>query len=325
MAAAQARKEKDALGLVSLQVLEGPHGAVSVATMPEVDVVVHAIPGFAGIEPLLGSLGAGKRVAFAGKEALVSAGELIRPYLSDSKGQLVPVDSEHSAVFQCLQGEDPRSVEEVVLTASGGALRDLSLEEMGAVTPEDVLRHPTWKMGKKVTVDSATLFNKALEVVEAHYLFDIPYSKIRVVVHRQSVVHSMVTFVDGSTKAQAARPDMRLAIAYGITYPTRPAGAHPSLAPYVGSLTFEEPDHDRFPCLRLGYLAGQMGGTAPCVLSAADEVLVEEFLNGRIRFLDIQRTLRKLLEDYVPKEVTGLEVLFQEKCWAEKKVRELLS
>ena len=308
-----------------MQVLDGPSAAVTIATMPEVDVVVHAIPGFDGIEPLLASLDAGKRIAFAGKEALVSAGELIGQRLARSKGRLVPVDSEHSAVFQCLLGEDPRSVKEVVLTASGGALRDLGLSEMEKVTPEDVLRHPTWKMGKKVTVDSATLFNKALEVIEAHFLFGIPYSNIRVVIHRQSVVHSMVTFVDGSTKAHAARPDMRLAIAYGITYPERPPRAVPSLAPYVGNLTFEEPDLDRFPCLKLGSVAGEMGGTAPCVLSVADEILVHEFLSGRIRFLDIQRTLRAVLDDYVPKEVTGLEVLVQEKRWAERKVRELLS
>jgi 1-deoxy-D-xylulose-5-phosphate reductoisomerase len=320
-----ARREKDALELRDLEVLEGVEGTLKVATMPGADVVVHAIPGFRGVRPLIASLQAGKRVAFAGKEALVSAGELIAPYLRQRDHGLVPVDSEHSAVFQALLGEDPASIAEIVLTASGGALRDFTAEEMSKVTPADVLAHPTWRMGRKITVDSATLFNKALEVVEAHYLFGVPYSRIKVVIHRESVVHAMVTFVDGSTKAQAARPDMKLAIAYGITHPDRRPGIIPSLCPYVGTLTFEEPDFKRFPSLKLGFRAGEMGGTAPCVLSAADEILVEEFLSGHIGFLDIQRVLGAVLDSYEPRGVTGLEVLEAEKAWADRTVRRLLS
>lgn len=322
-AAERAKIEKHSLGLRRLKVLSGDEGASEVAALPGVDVVVHALPGFRGIKPLLASLTAGKRVAFAGKEALVCAGDLIAPYLR-SGASLVPVDSEHSAVFQCLAGERMEEVSEVVLTASGGALRDYSLEEMAGVTASSVLNHPTWKMGKKVTVDSATLFNKALEVIEAHHLFGVPYSKIKVVVHRESIVHSMVTFVDGSTKAQAARPDMRLAIAYGLSYPQR-LPVVPSLSPYLGTLTFEEPDLDRFPSLALGFRAGQAGGTAPCVVSVADEILVQEFLSGRIGFLDIPRVLMAVLEDYRPKPVTGVEVLETERAWAEARVRELLS
>lgn len=292
------------------------------ATLPESDVVVHALPGFSGIRPLLASLQAGKRVAFAGKEALVCAGDLISPYLR-AGAPLVPVDSEHSAIFQSLLGEKMEDVAEIVLTASGGALRDYSSDRLAQVTAAEVLNHPTWKMGKKVTVDSASLFNKALEVMEAHHLFGVPYAKIRVVVHRESVVHSMVTFVDGSTKAQAAKPDMRLAIAYGITYPNRFPVVQ-SLSPYVGTLTFEEPDLQRFPSLRLGFWAGDAGGTAPCVLSVADEILVEEFLAGRIGFLDIHRILEAVLKGYEPKPVTGMEVLETEKAWAERRVRGLL-
>lgn len=323
-AAAAANREKEGLGLTRLRVLSGRQGVAECAVLPEATAVLHAVPGFAGIEPLLASLRAGKRVAFAGKEALVCAGDLISPFVRQNPGCLVPVDSEHSAVFQCLLGERAKEVSEIVLTASGGALRDYTLEAMRSVTPDKVLNHPTWKMGRKVTVDSATLFNKTLEVMEAHHLFGLAYEKLRVVLHRQSIVHSMVTFSDGSTKALLAVPDMRLAIAYGISYPDRLSGVAGSLRPYLGTLTFEEPDTERFPSLLLGYRAGIMGGTAPCVLSCADEVLVAEFLSGRIGFLDIHRVLDAVLRDYRPKPVTGFDVLSREKEWAERRVRELL-
>lgn len=323
-AAEAARRERHSLGLDGLQVVSGAEGALCAATLPEAGVVVHAIPGFRGAAPLIASLEAGKRVALAGKEALVSAGDLVAPYLRRREDALVPVDSEHSALFQCLRGEDPEDVEELVLTASGGALRDMPSADMAEVTPEEVLSHPTWRMGRKVTVDSASLFNKALEVIEAHHLFGMPYPKIRVVVHRSSVVHSMVTFRDGTTKALAARPDMRLAIAYAITYPRRAPGITQTLAPYNGTLSFERPDTARFPNLLLGYKAGEMGGTAPCVLSLADEILVEEFLAGRIGFLDIGRVLSAVLQGYEPREVTGLDVLQSETEWAARRVRELL-
>jgi len=323
-AARSAEREKSAFGLDNLVVFSGPEGIARCAELDEANVVVHAVPGFAGILPLIRALEKGKRVAFAGKEALVSAGELIEPYIRKNPGQLVPVDSEHSALFQCLLGEDPDSVAELVLTASGGALRDYSLEEMRRVTPGEVLAHPTWKMGKKITVDSATLVNKSLEVIEAHYLFGVPYEKLKVVIHRQSIVHSMVTFVDGSTKAQASVPNMSLAISYGITYPERRPGVVRSLAPYVGTLTFEEPDAERFPGVLLGHMAGKMGGTAPCAFSCADEILVGEFLAGRIGFTDITRILLGFLESYRPKPVDGLDILREEAARTERKIRELL-
>lgn len=322
-AAERATLEKASFGLEHLRILSGEEAASRLAALPEADVVMHALPGFRGIRPLLSSLASGKRVAFAGKEALVCAGDLLTPYLR-SGAQVVPVDSEHSAIFQCLNGERLSDVAEIVLTASGGALRDYTTEQMAGVTPEAVLHHPTWKMGPKVTVDSATLFNKALEVMEAHHLFGMPYSKIKVVVHRESVVHSMVTFVDGSTKAQAARPDMRLAIAYGLTYPKR-VPVVPPLSPYTGTLTFEKPDLERFPSLDLGFRAGEMGGTAPCAVSVADEILVDEFLAGRIGFLDIHRILSRVLEDCRPEPVTGVEVLEETRVWATSLVRKLLS
>ncbi|MGE5578668.1 MAG: 1-deoxy-D-xylulose-5-phosphate reductoisomerase [Bacillota bacterium] len=321
--AATAEREKASFGLADLTVLSGKTAASTLAALPDADIVVHAIPGFRGIKPLVASLEAGKRVAFAGKEALVCAGDLLSHHLR-AEGKVIPVDSEHSAIFQCLLGEPREDVTEIVLTASGGALRDFTLEQMASVTPPIVLNHPTWKMGPKVTVDSATLFNKALEVMEAHHLFGMPMSKIRVAVHRQSIVHSMVTFRDGSTKAQMSRPDMRVAIAYAISYPRRVPVA-PSLFPYVGALTFEEPDLDRFPCLGLGFRAQEMGGTAPCALSVADEELVDLFLTGRIRFLDIQETLAGVLDRCRPREVDSVEVLEETRLWATATVRELLS
>ncbi len=324
-AAGMARQAKDSLGLTHVEVLSGAAGVQKAASVDDADVVLHAIPGFQGIGPLLSSLEHRKIVAFAGKESLVSAGELIAPYIAKEPDRFIPVDSEHSAIFQCLLGESRDDVGEIVLTASGGALRDRTIDQMREVTPREVLRHPTWKMGKKVTVDSATLFNKALEVMEAHYLFGLDYDRIKVVVHRQSVVHSMVTYRDGSTKAQLSRPDMRLAISYGLTYPTRNRETIPSLSPYLDTLTFEEPDVTRFPCLLLGYMAGRMGGTAPCVLSACDEVLVEEFLACRIKFPDIYDLLKAVVEEYHPRTVDSVEVLEQEREWAVAKTQELLN
>ncbi len=321
-AASKAENSKAALGLDHLEILSGPQGVEKAALLGDVDVVLHAIPGFEGIGPLISCLERGKRVAFAGKESLVCAGDLIKDRLT--RENFVPVDSEHSAIFQCLLGENPDDVSEIVLTASGGALRDLSKERMERVTPEDVLNHPTWRMGKKITVDSATLFNKGLEVIEAHYLFQMPYENIRVTLHRQSIVHSMVTFKDGTTIAQAARPDMRLAIAYGLTFPRRVPKVVESLTPYCGTLTFEKVDGDRFPCLSLCYEAGKMGGTAPCALSCADEVLVKLFLNGKIAFGDIGRVLKRVLDTYDPKDADSLETLQEERDRAVARVGDIL-
>jgi 1-deoxy-D-xylulose-5-phosphate reductoisomerase len=324
-AAAKALRAKDSFGLSGLEIMAGAQGVQKAASLADVEVVLHAIPGFEGVRPLFSSLEHGKRVAFAGKESLVSAGELLRPYITAKPDRFIPVDSEHSAIFQCLQGESPEDVHEIVLTASGGALRERTLYEMREVTPEEVLKHPTWKMGKKVTVDSATLFNKTLEVMEAHYLFGLDYDRIRVVIHKQSIVHSMVTYKDGSTKAQLARPDMRVPISYGLTYPARAEGSVRPLSPYLGTLTFEEPDTDRFPSLLLGYRAGRMGGCAPCVLSAADEVLVQGFLEGRVRLLDMHEVLSEIMEEYHPRATASLDVLEEERDRAVSRTRELIS
>ncbi|QUL99511.1 MAG: 1-deoxy-D-xylulose-5-phosphate reductoisomerase [Candidatus Fermentithermobacillus carboniphilus] len=323
-AASKAESEKHALGLSRLEIRASGEGVESLATLEDADIVVHAIPGFRGIRPLLSALARGKKVAFAGKEALVSAGDLVAPYLRKDRSLLIPVDSEHSAIFQCLQGERLEDVDEIILTASGGAFRDRTLDEMRAITKEEALCHPTWKMGPKVTVDSATLFNKTLEVIEAHHLFGVGYERIRVVIHRESVIHSMVMFRDGSVKAQLAVPDMKLPISYALHYPQRGERPVPKLWPILGKLSFELPDTERFPCLTLGYEAGRIGGTAPCVLSYADEVLVGEFLAGRIGFLDIYRILKKVLDMYEPREVTCVEVLEEEVRRMDRVIRDML-
>jgi 1-deoxy-D-xylulose-5-phosphate reductoisomerase len=322
-AAKAARTNAKRFGLENLTVESGKEGILHAATLQDADVVLHAIPGFKGIEPLIASLSSGKVVAFAGKEALVSAGELIRPLINSEKTNLIPVDSEHSAIFQCLLGQDRTSLKEIILTASGGALRDMTPEDISQVEPDQVLKHPTWSMGPKITVDSATLFNKTLEVIEAFYLFDVDYDAIKVVIHRQSIVHSMVTFSDGTTMCQAAVPDMRLPIAFALTYPKRTSNVIPTLEPYVGTLTFEKPDVDRFPCLTLGYEAGKLGGTAPCVLSYADELLVQQFLKGNIRITDIYSSLRRILQLHRPMPVDSLESLERAKSFVDSAISSL--
>lgn len=323
-AARRARRSKANMGLEHLEVLDGSEGTERLASLADASTVVHAIPGFQGIRPLLASLHGGKRVALAGKEALVSAGELLRPFLKAKKA-ILPVDSEHSAIFQCMRGEKKEELAHIILTASGGAMRDRSAKELAKIVPAETLKHPTWDMGPKVTVDSATLFNKALEVMEAHFLFGVDYHKIKVVIHRQSIVHSMVTFKDGSTMAQLAKPDMRLPISYALNYPQRRKSVVEQEAPLMGTLTFEEPDLERFPCLGLGYEAGQAGGTAPCVLSRADEIAVESFLSGRIGFVDIYEVLRRVLRNYQPKLADSVEVLEKEAKWAAAETEKVIA
>ncbi len=269
------------------------------ASHPEVDTVVAATSGTAGLGATLAAVGAGKRVALANKESLVAAGEIIMAAAAKNNARIIPVDSEHSAVFQCLAGETgpPRRI---ILTASGGPFRKFTPERMAAVTPAQALAHPSWRMGKKVTVDSATLMNKGLEVIEARWLFGVPVDNIKVLVHPLSIVHSMVEFADGSVKAQLGRPDMRLPIQYALTYPERLANDRLPALDWAnfGDLAFEPPDLERFPCLRLGIEAGKAGGTCPAALSAADEVAVEAFLEGRIRFTDIAAIIEGVLESH---------------------------
>ncbi|HUF53424.1 MAG TPA: 1-deoxy-D-xylulose-5-phosphate reductoisomerase [Dehalococcoidia bacterium] len=266
------------------------------ASHPDVDVVVVATVGAAGLGPSLAAARAGKAIAIANKEVLVMAGHIMTAEAKRYGAELRPVDSEHSAIWQCLWGEKKASIDRLIITASGGALRDLDDDELERVTAAQALRHPNWQMGKKITVDSATLLNKGLECIEAHWLFGVPYEQIEVVLHRESIVHSLVEFTDGSVKAQLGVPDMRLPIQCALTYPERVRGDVPRLdLKMIGNLTFGIPTRKRYPCLALTLEAGRKGGTAPAVLAAADEVAVEHFLAGRIAFQDIARVIEDAL------------------------------
>ena len=276
--------------------------------MPQAEVVVGAISGIAGLAPVLAAIRAGKRVALANKEPLVAAGGIVMAEARRCGAEIIPVDSEHSALFQCLLGHGREDVRRLILTASGGALRDLSLGELKAVTPEQALAHPTWQMGPKVTVDSATLMNKGLEVIEAHWLFGVPVEHIEVVRHDQSIVHSLVEFADGSTIAQLSHPDMRVPIQYALSYPERIPTRWGALElADVGELTFGAVDMERYPCLRLAYAAARRGATAPTALNAADEVAVEAFLAGKIGFTDIPRIIEGALGRHTPSPADTLE------------------
>ena len=276
----------------------GSEALVSAATRDDVDIVLNAIVGAAGLDATLAALHGGKRVALANKETLVIAGDLVREACVTGAGEVVPVDSEHSAILQCITGHPTSQVRRVVLTASGGPFRDWSDDRLASATVEDALRHPTWRMGRKITIDSATLANKALEVIEAHFLFGLPYDRIDVVVHPQSVVHSFVEFIDGSVLAQMSVPTMELPVLYALTYPERvPDQGVPAFDPVkLSPMTYEPVNHERFPALRLGIAAGMAGGAAPAVFNAANECAVAAFLAGRIRFPDIARAIGSALD-----------------------------
>lgn len=280
-----------------VRVLVGEEGLCEAATQSDVDVVMGAVVGFAGLRPVLQALHAGKQVALANKETLVVGGDLVTQALNDGLGQLLPVDSEHSAIFQCLVGEEEHSVEEVILTASGGPFRERAAETFGDITVSQALDHPNWSMGAKITIDSATMMNKGLEVIEAKWLFDLTLDQIQVLVHPQSIVHSMVSFADGAVKAQLGVPDMMVPIQYALSFPARWPAPHDRLDwSQLSRLDFERPDTDKFPCLRLAYEAIEAGGTAPAILNAANEVAVERFLDEQIGFTDIPRAVEQALE-----------------------------
>lgn len=301
-----ARKLSD----TSVDVLSGPAGLCEAATLPDVDTVVAALVGFAGLESVLAALKAKKKVALANKETLVVAGELVQQVIADDGGVLIPVDSEHSAIFQCLVGEPRSEVEELVLTASGGPFRKRRRGTFDSITREEALDHPNWSMGHKITIDSATMMNKGLEVVEARWLFSIDVERISVLVHPQSIIHSMVTFTDGSTKAQLGVPDMKVPIQYALSYPDRWAAPHERLDwSDIRCLDFEAPDAERFPCLRLAYNALKAGGAAPAILNAANEQAVELFLAGRVRFTDIPALIEDALENIPWRRYSSLEDL----------------
>jgi 1-deoxy-D-xylulose-5-phosphate reductoisomerase len=289
------------------------------------DIPLVGTAGAAGLLPTLAALKAGMPIAIANKEVLVMAGHIIRRVMVAHGGSLHPVDSEHSAIWQCLWGEEGHDIRRILLTASGGAFRDWDRSRLAAVTAEQALNHPTWNMGPKITVDSATLMNKGMETIEAMWLFDVPMEKVEVVLHRESVVHSLVEFSDGSVKAQLGVPDMRLPIQLALAYPERmPVPPMPSLdlAKY-GSLNFGRPDVDRFPCLRLAMDAGRMGGTAPAVMAAADEIAVERFLAGEAGFLDIPAIIETVLEKHVPVADPDLETVLEADRLAREQARQV--
>jgi 1-deoxy-D-xylulose-5-phosphate reductoisomerase len=288
------------------------------ACHPDVDIVVVATAGKAGLLPTLAAVRAGKVVALANKEVLVMAGHLVVAAARQHGAELRPIDSEHSAIWQCLWGEDRAGIARIILTGSGGAFRDLCQDDLDRVTAEEALRHPTWQMGHKVTVDSATLLNKGLEAIEAHWLFGVPFDKIEVVLHRESIVHSLVEFRDGSIKAQLGMPDMRLPIQCALTYPQRlPAGRVKRLdLPQLGTLAFCQPEPRRFPCLSLALEAGRRGGTFPAAMAAADEIAVEHFLAGRIAFTDIPRAIEATLSAHQGTVDPSLEDVLAADAWA---------
>lgn len=281
------------------RVLCGEKGLVEMATAPEVDLVVSAVVGVAGLIPTYAALQAGKQVALANKETLVAAGSLIMEEAKKRNLLLLPVDSEHSAIFQSLMGQNPEELKKIILTASGGPFRDRSLTEIEQATPEVALAHPTWQMGGKITIDSATLMNKGLEVIEAHWLFGLDYDKIEVVIHPQSVVHSLIEMVDGSMLAQLGPADMRLPIQFALTYPERKENTFSRLdLASVGEIGFYQPDTKRFPCLQLAYAAGRIGGSMPTVMNAANEEAVRYFLERRIGFADIPRIVEMVMGEH---------------------------
>jgi 1-deoxy-D-xylulose-5-phosphate reductoisomerase len=299
------------------EVLVDSAGMEELSCRPEVDLVVVATAGEAGLLPTLAALECGKLVALANKETLVAAGPLIKQALRSGGGELVPIDSEHSAIWQCLQGEPAGSIERLTLTASGGALRDRTVEELGSVTPEQALRHPTWQMGRKITIDSANLMNKGLEVLEATWLFDIPMDAVEVVMHAQSIVHSLVAFKDSSTKAQLGLPNMRLPIQYALSHPARwPNELERLDLAQVGTLDFSPVDFARYPALSLALQAGRAGGTYPAALCAADETAIAAFLDGRISFTHIPTVIAGVLDAHENCPSPGLGDILEASRWA---------
>jgi 1-deoxy-D-xylulose-5-phosphate reductoisomerase len=282
-------------GVTGVEVVHGTEGTVACATHPEADFVVSAIVGVAGLEATHAAILAGKPVGLANKECMVAAGEILTAAARERNVPILPIDSEHNAVHQCMRVGAHKEVKTIWLTASGGPFRQLPLDQFATITPEQALKHPTWVMGRRITVDSATMLNKGLEVIEACRLFDMPPSKVRVLVHPQSTVHSLVEYVDGSILAQISVTDMRLPILYALAYPERPASALTFDLAALRHLDFEEPDFERFPCLRLAFEAAEKGGAHAIALNAADEVTVEAFLERRIPFIGIPRTIEKVL------------------------------
>jgi 1-deoxy-D-xylulose-5-phosphate reductoisomerase len=320
-----AQRLQERIGACATRVLYGTEGLIACATDPRADMVVSAIVGAAGLEPTLAAIEAGKDVALANKETLVIAGELVMAAVAKSGCQLFPVDSEHSAIFQSLEGHRKEDVRRLILTASGGPFRNWSLDDLQEVTPQDALAHPNWTMGRKITIDSATMMNKGLEVIEAHWLFDVPVDDIAVHIHPESIVHSMVEYVDGALIAQLGIPNMKTPIAYALTHPERLTLDLPALdLCRLSQLNFAVPDSQCFPCLGLAYDAIRCGGTTPAVLNAANELAVEAFLQEKIGFLDIPRIIGKVVAKHTNTVASSLDQILTADSWARQTAQNVI-
>lgn len=319
-----AEQLREFLGDLDIEILVGPEGLIEIAELQEMDVLLTAVVGAAGLPAVLAAGRKGKRLAIANKEPLVIAGELLRKETKENGSVILPVDSEHSAVFQAMQSGSKEQVNKIILTASGGPFRQATAEDILNVTLEQALAHPVWDMGPKITIDSATMMNKAFEIIEARWLFDISVEKIEVLIHPESIVHSIVEFVDGSMIAQLGEPDMCLPIQYALTYPERVAGiARAPRLEEIGTLTFEKPNLQTFRALSLGYEVARTGGTAPVVFNAANEAAVEEFLAGRIKFVNIVEIIENCLNRHNVEPTVSLEDVLEADAWARREVTEL--
>lgn len=302
---------------INIEVLSGMEGLKAISALPEIDVLLTAIVGMIGLVPTLTAIRNGKDIALANKETLVCAGGLVMSEAKKHGVSILPVDSEHSAIFQCLNGEQNKEIEKIILTASGGPFRGKTKEDLSNVTKNQALKHPNWSMGRKISIDSSTLMNKGLEVIEAKWLFGVEHDQIDVVVHPQSIIHSMVQFIDSSVMAQLGCPDMRLPIQYALTYPNRISNDFERLdLAKIATLTFEQPDLETFPCLKLAYDTLKMGGTYSAVLNSANEVLVNEFLEDKIGFYDIPYYIEKTLEAHNSIEKPNLDQILEIDKWA---------
>jgi len=310
----------------SVKVMTGESSLVELATVPEADLVLNAVVGAVGLEATLAALQAEKDLALANKESLVAAGDLVAQTLLESKGKLIPVDSEHSAIFQCLLGEDKDDVNRIILTASGGPFRGRNWNTLAEVKPAEAANHPRWNMGKKISVDSATLMNKGLEVIEAHYLFNLPYEKIDIIIHPQSIVHSLVEFTDGSLKAHLGPTDMRIPIQYALTYPGRRKSAVKNISlAGIGTLNFAPVDIAQHPCLRISLEAASSGGSYPAAMNAANEVAVAAFLNERIKFTEIGKIIEAVLDEHLSIPIRTLAEFKSVDSWSRRRAGEVVS
>jgi 1-deoxy-D-xylulose-5-phosphate reductoisomerase len=323
----RAKELRERTSDLGIEISEGSHAACTIASLPDVDMVLSGIVGAAGLAPTLAAIRAGKDVAIANKEPLVMAGELVM-HEAEGRVRVLPVDSEHSAIFQALSGNRRADVKRLILTASGGPFRTWPSENFGQITVRDALQHPNWRMGQKITIDSASMMNKGLEVIEAHWLFNVEADHVDVVVHPQSIVHSLVEFVDGAVIAQLGIHDMQIPIAYALNYPERLPNSLPALdLTEIGTLTFEPPDLARFPCLRLAYEAIGACGTAPTVLNAANETAVEAFLNERLTFVDIPQVIDETLQKHDVRSLADgdIETILSADRWAREKAASIIN